>query len=381
MRVVGPTRGVALALVATGCLFALSLNACAAARRPTPAELAQADSCRNQANVERLQTLFVLRTQAQNTDADYKVSPGDLLAVTIYNYRLEGGDFVSEVRVDDRGFISLPIIDPISVTGKSVADVRRALVSAIEKAEVLREPMVAVFLKDYKGQQAVVLGAVQKPGMYSLTKGHQSLIDVISLAGGLTEHAGNFVLIGEGARMGLGTLSDPPQPGSEPGAVADDPPPAIDTPLSSNPNMVSLCFDTASGEPNPLALTLPVRAGDVIMVPEAGQAYIEGEVAKPGPYPLTRGMTLTQLVSTAGGLIFPAKPSRVKMVRTAIPGQTLEWEVDLDSINKQQQPDLRLERSDRVVVPYRMGRKVAYGFYLVVKGLVNFTVGGVATVF
>jgi polysaccharide export outer membrane protein len=359
----------------------LSLNACAAAHRPTPAELAHADSCRNQANVERLQTLFALRTQAQTTDADYKVSPGDLLTVTIYNYRLEGGDFVSEVRVDDRGFISLPIIEPISVSGKSLADVRRALVSALDKAEVLREPMVAVFLKDYKGQQAVVLGAVQKAGMYSLTKGHQSLIDVISLAGGLTEHAGNFVLIGEGAKMGLGKPSDPPQAGSQPEPLADDPPPVLDAPLSQNPNMVSLCFDTSSGEPNPLALTLPVRAGDVIMVPNAGQAYIEGEVAKPGPYPLTRGMTLTQLVSTAGGLIFPAKPSRVKMVRTAIPGETLEWEVDLSSIRKHEQPDLRLERSDRVIVPYTMGRKVAYGFYQVVRGLVNFTVGGAVAMF
>jgi polysaccharide biosynthesis/export protein len=370
-----------LVLIAAASFFALSLNACAAKRRPTPLELAQSDSCRNQANVDRLQALFALRNQAQKTDSDYQVASGDLLTVTIHNYRLEGGDFVSEVRVDDRGFISLPILEPIYVAGKSLADVRRALVSALEESEVLRQPMVSVFLKDYQGHQAVVLGAVQKPGMYYLSKGHQSLIDVISTAGGLTDRAGNFVLIGEGAKIGLGNLADPPPIAAPVATAGDDPPAAPEPPLSQNPNMVSVCFDTLSGEPNTLALTLPVWSGDIILVPDAGQAYIDGEIAKSGPYPLTRGMTLTQLVSTAGGLVFPAKPSRVKIVRTAIPGQTREWEVNLNNILSQTEPDVRLERSDRVVVPYNTGRKVAYGFYQFVRGLVSFTVGGAVAMF
>jgi protein involved in polysaccharide export with SLBB domain len=126
---------------------------------------------------------------------------------------------------------------------------------------------------------------------------------------------------------------------------------------------------------------LGVRGGDLVIVPEAGKAFIEGEVRKPGPYVLTRGMTLTQLISSAGGMTFPADPGRVKLVRQIGTGDSGEWEVDIEPRKNQPPPDVRLTRNDRVVIPSTLGRKTVYGVYQFVTAIVRITVGGAATIF
>ena len=346
------------------------LSACAAARSPSPPDRPEVP-CRSKPNLERVSALLDER-RPQDGAPDYVVAPGDLLIVTIYHYRPEGGDFSSEVRVDDRGYVSLPMMEPVKVAGLSLAETRRALVRALRSAEVLREPLVTLFLKDYQGQQVVVLGAVNRPGMYSLSRGRQTLVDVLSMAGGLAPNAGNSILISPGQEGRSAGASDAfvlLQAAAESGA----PSPSAD--------MTSLCIEGADGTTNPALLAFGARAGDVVVIPEAGHAYVDGEVEKPGPYPLSRGVTLTQLISTAGGLTFPADTKQVKLIRSAAPGETSEWALNLDDIRAQTERDVLLERNDRVVVPYRLGRKIAYGFYYTVTTIVRVTVGGAATIF
>ena len=49
-------------------------------------------------------------------------------------------------------------------------------------------------------------------------------------------------------------------------------------------------------------MNLPVQAGDVINVPQAGMFFVDGAIGKPGSYPLGRNYTLTQALATAGGV-------------------------------------------------------------------------------
>lgn len=339
------------------------------------AEGQPADPCDNPSYQQQIGALVATRRQPPGAaDASYTVSPGDLLVITVYNYRPEGGDFSSDVRVDDRGYISLPMMDPVQVAGLSVAQVHRAIVTGLRGAEVLKDPLVSVFVKDYQGQEVVVLGAVARPGMYHLSRGKQTLVDVISMAGGLAQNAGNFVLV---RPAGAGA------PATEPVAQAY----AIHTDAATEPLLgtdggnIPICLDTAAGQPDPAILMLQVRGGDLVIVPEAGKAFIDGEVDKPGPYPLTRGMTLTQLISSAGGLKFPADPARVRLIRKTIAGDSMEWQVNLDHTETDLQPDVRLTRDDRVVVPYTLGRKTVYGLYEFVTAIVRISVGGAAAIF
>jgi polysaccharide biosynthesis/export protein len=350
-----------------------TLAACSAARKTRLAEGQPTDPCDNPVYQQQIQKLVAARQQPPGADASYTISPGDLLVITVYNYRPEGGDFSSDVRVDDRGYISLPMMEPLQVAGLSVGQVHRAIVDGLRRAEVLKEPQISVFVKDYQGQEVVVLGAVARPGMYHLSRGKQTLVDVVSMAGGLAPNAGNFVLV---RPSGVSSNTEPiaqayaihTDAGSEPIAGGD----------SGN---VPICLDTASGQPDPAILVLQVRGGDLVIVPEAGKAFIDGEVDKPGPYQLNRGMTLMQLISSAGGLSFPADATRVRLVRKTVAGDSMEWEVNLDHSETDLQPDVRLTRDDRVVVPYTLGRKAVYGVYEFITAVVRITVGGALTVF
>lgn len=355
-------------------LLASMLAACGATRKVRLAEGQPADPCDNPSYQQQIQRLVAAREQPAGADASYTVSPGDLLVITVYNYRPEGGDFSSDVRVDDRGYISLPMMDPVHVAGQSVGQVHHAIVAGLRRAEVLKEPLVSVFVKDYQGQEVVVLGAVARPGMYHLSRGKQTLVDVVSMAGGLAPNAGNFVLVRPAGASG-GT----PEPVAQAYSIHTD---AIAEPLlGADGGNIPICLDTASGQPDPAILMLQVRGGDLVIVPEAGKAFIDGEVDKPGPYPLNRGMTLMQLISSAGGLTFPADPTRVRLVRKTVAGDSMEWEVNLDHTDTDLQPDVRLTRDDRIVVPYRTGRKAVYSVYQFVTTIVRITVGGAANIF
>lgn len=357
-----------------GVLFALTLAACSAAHTKTRLVDGQPpDRSMSRTNQERLQALWLSR-QRGDARRDYIIAAGDLLIVTIYNFRPDGGHFETDVRVDDEGHITLPILDPVGAAGLSCPQLRAALVEELRRARMLQQPMVSVFLKDYQGQAVVVLGAVARPGLYHLSRGTQTLVDVLSMAGGLTSGAGNYLLFGPGAALssdhatasliqGYATRS---QTAPESGAQPDS-------------DMIRI--PAHDGSTDTALLTLPVRGGDLIIVPEAGQAFVEGEVAKPGPFLLVHGMTLTQLISGAGGLTYPANHHQVELIRGAPAGTSAQYVVDLDRIQRQERPDILLERNDRIVVPASTGRKLAYGFYETFTSIVRFTVGGAANVY
>lgn len=321
-----------------------------------------------------MQALLAERGERGGSAGEYILAPGDLLAVTIYSYRPDGGTFSSDARVDDRGYLSLPMIDPVRAAGLSLAEVRRGIVTAFRRAEVLKEPLISTFLKEYQGQQVVVLGAVTRPGMYSLSRGRQTLVDVLSLAGGLTPTAGNYVFFQPDPRSGGAEGEAMPRAAALHAAGGDLRP-------GGDGGMLPICLDAADGGTNPAIMGLPLRGGDTVLIPEAGQAFIDGEVAKPGYYPLSRGVTVTQLISSAGGARFPADLSRVKLIRSTTGAQRSEWELDFSRIEDGDRPDVRLDRNDSVVVPARPGRKIVYSVYEFVTAIVRVTIGGAATIF
>jgi polysaccharide export outer membrane protein len=358
-------------------LACAGIVACSAARPPTAvSSSASMDSSAAPANQERVHALLTARQQRSDPDSEYAVAPGDLLAVTIYNFRPGGGVFESEVRVDDRGYVSLPTIDPVRAAGLTLAQLRAALVTRLQEARVLPQPLISVFLKEYQGQRVIVLGAVARPGQYNLSRGRQTLVDVLSMAGGLTERTGNYVLFRPAPSGTVPGGEDTLMHGYALKSAA-----TTDALVDPQEDAVVFRLGGASSGTTPSALLLPVRGGDLFIIPEAGQAFVEGEVEKPGPYALSRDMTLMQLIASAGGLAFPADRRRVTLLRAEGRGKSTPREIDVEQIQSQEQPDVLLEPNDRIVVPATAGRKVAYGVYRTFTALVHFTVGGVASVF
>jgi protein involved in polysaccharide export with SLBB domain len=79
-----------------------------------------------------------------------------------------------------------------------------------------------------------------------------------------------------------------------------------------------------------------------------------GQVARPGSFPLTPGLTLMQAISLAGGLSQIANDDNVTLTRKLPNGSTTTVTISVDSITDGRAPDVALQAGDRVYVHERL---------------------------
>ena len=119
------------------------------------------------------------------SSADYKIGSEDLLEITVF----QANELNTVARVSASGYIKLPLIDKIEASGLTVYELESLICKKLER--YLTEPVVSVFVKEYRSQQIAVLGSVKNPGVYYAT-GQRYLLDLLSMAGGLSPEAGDI---------------------------------------------------------------------------------------------------------------------------------------------------------------------------------------------
>jgi len=82
------------------------------------------------------------------------------------------------------------------------------------------------------------------------------------------------------------------------------------------------------------------------------KVFITGEVRKPGPYPLTGGMSVLQLISVAGGLADYAKAEKISIVRNE-GGKPQSFKFNYKDVleGKKLAQNIELKPGDTVIVP------------------------------
>jgi polysaccharide export outer membrane protein len=313
-------------------------------------------------DLARLQQLADQRSRRRR-DEPYRIGPGDLLEINVFDLP----EMNRKVRVGQSGYIQLPLIGAVEAAGRTEAGLSAEIAVRLER-DYLNNAQVDVFVEEYKSQQVAVTGAVAKPGLYPLTRDRYTILDMISEAGGLTKDAGSVIEFIPG---GSGTASSPffavasTGSGLPPGAVAAE--------ALARAEAISIDLNELLRGGTREVLNVPVAAGDVIYVPEAGTFTIEGWVDKPGTYPLSRTSTILAAISAGGGPLLPAKLRSVRLLRDrGDPGGTREViEVDVAAIREGQAPDVPLRSGDIVRVPGSLVLVVPWGFYTFVKNLVS----------
>ena len=83
------------------------------------------------------------------------------------------------------------------------------------------------------------------------------------------------------------------------------------------------------------------------------QVYVEGEVTKPGAFPLQPGMTAVQALALAGGVTDNSDPESAILIRRDACGQSQGSKIDLAAATKNpgSAEDVALTARDVVVVP------------------------------
>ena len=251
---------------------------------------------------------------------EYLVGPGDVLQVTVF-----GNEDISRTpTVQPNGIIALPLLGDVAVAGLSASEIQRKLTALLAR-DFLVNPQVEVKVKEYLSQFVSVVGEVNTPGRKPL-RGRTRLFDVLIEAGGFTPRASGEVTI---------TRRD----GTFDGGAAT----------------LKLRFSGASPSPQDLVnLEVPLRNGDLINASPKYYVTVEGEVVRPGRYPLEEGTTVSIAVVAAGGLTRFGK-NDVKIRRVdAETGKTEILEADLKAIRNGKDPDLVLRSNDVITVPRKL---------------------------
>lgn len=122
-------------------------------------------------------------TQAADAcSINYVIGPGDVLDIAVW----DSAEITRTVPVRPDGKISLPLLNDMPAAGFTPMQLRETLTKAL--AEYIPMSAVSVLVREIHSFRVSVLGEVKTPGRYEL-KDRASVLDVLALAGGLTEFA------------------------------------------------------------------------------------------------------------------------------------------------------------------------------------------------
>ncbi len=218
------------------------------------------------------------KTEGTAAPGDYLLGPGDLIDITVF----ETEDLNAEVRVSSRGTVSMPILGAVYVQNMTAAQAEEKLEELLRE-KYLQDPHVSIFIKEHVSKQITLVGEFEKPGTYEYIT-RRNLLDVVAIAGGLTEEAGYVAYVTR-----------------------------IDG-QTKNREVIRVDLNQLIKKGN-MNYNIPVLGGDVIFVPEAGRCYVDGAVRKPGLYPIRGKVTITEAIAMAGGLRSFADEDHIKLVR------------------------------------------------------------------
>ncbi len=117
---------------------------------------------------------------------EYTIKPHDRLQITAYNYPELIPTNMNEhgILVDSSGYISLPLIHRVKVSGLTQSQAGKKLERLYKK--YLKEPSFTV---EVMNKRIYVLGEVKKPGPIQLDHEYMTLLEAISTAGDFTDNA------------------------------------------------------------------------------------------------------------------------------------------------------------------------------------------------
>ncbi len=127
--------------------------------------------------------------------SDYRIQPGDGIVIEVDDFLPGGQPARYERLVDPRGFIDVPQIGRLSMTGKTRTEAEDFIAQAIRDTGILDNPFVSLQVPSQRQQTFGVFGRVANTGRYVIPKPDYRLLEAITDAGGIDETIPNVYII------------------------------------------------------------------------------------------------------------------------------------------------------------------------------------------
>jgi polysaccharide export outer membrane protein len=232
-------------------------------------------------------------TATPHVAPEYRLGAGDVLQINVY----QNPDLALQTRVTEAGLITYPLLGTIKVGGMSVTAAEKMIAEGLRAGNFVKSPQVSILVMQVRGNQASVLGMVNRPGRYPLEVADMHLTDLLALAGGAAVNGADTATV-------VGTRDGKP--------FRDE----VDVPTIFAPG----------GKDK----DIPIQNGDAIYVGRQPLVYIYGEVQRPGPMRVERGMTVMQVLAGGGGLTLRGTQKGIQIHRKAADGKIEVIEPSLD---------------------------------------------------
>ncbi len=259
----------------------------------------------------------------EHTEDDHRLGAEDVVAVAV----LQAPEMNATVRVAAGGQISLPLVGAVEAAGLTAYELEERL-ETILRDRYIRHPDVTVRVTEVNSRPVTVGGAVRRPGVFQVRQS-ATLLNVLSLAGGVSDDAGDVVLIRRGGAGAEAPVEEVPLR------------PLLDEPAA--------------------AANVRLGPGDIVTVTRAATVYVLGAVKKPGAFSLRSHDRLTVLRALAlvEGPTPTASTGDLVLIRTSDDGERAETTFDLSAIVKGKAPDLAMQPRDILFVPQSGGKAAA----------------------
>jgi polysaccharide export outer membrane protein len=256
----------------------------------------------------------------------YILGPNDEIVILA----VDAEEFANKpIRITTSGDINVPLVGRIHAAGMTLEQLEAEVTERLSK--YIREPHVAINVTQFKSQPVSVFGSVGNPGVVQL-EGRKTLIEVLSMAGGLKADAGSSIKITRKSELGPIPLPSAVTEGEY--SVAEVNIRSIEDATQPEDNIQILPFDVVT-----------VARGEVV--------YVMGEVKKSGGFMLNdrKTISLIEVMARAEGFSSTAAPKNARIIRPVPGANRIEIAVNLSDVLAGKKKDVMLQPDDILYVP------------------------------
>lgn len=237
-----------------------------------------------------------------------KLTRSDIISVTVDGEK----DFTRNYQIDSQGFITMPMIKPLSVIDMSTSDAAAVITKALN--DILVNPQVSVTFVERVKMQVFVVGQVKVPGATQVGDGDR-VIQALSQAGYDDTADLSKVSVRRGDKV-------------------------------INVDLVKYL------KAEDLDANIVLQSGDTVVVPQsiaAGTVMMTGQVTKTGPISLKKGMTFRDAMGLSGGATAEADTEKITIKRE---NNTDQFHIDYKlAMSGDKSADMELKPGDTIYVP------------------------------